>query len=68
MKITTFETFREDGTKILGNDCVSEVKDMNTNRKLENAIARHFAKLKKLEDVHPELKGNIKVKYTSKHV
>ena len=64
MKITYIDTFIND-EQILGSDVSSVYKNLDTQRKLTNAIKKHLAKLSKLKNIHPRLKGNFTIKYSS---
>lgn len=64
MKITYIET-HVNGRQMLGSDFTSVCRNLDTPRKLNNAIQRHVKKLDNLKILHPELKGNYQVKYNS---
>lgn len=64
MKTTYIETF-VDNKKILGSDLTSICKNIDTQRKLKNAINKHLRKLKALENIHECIKGNFEIRYYS---
>ena len=64
MKITYIET-HINGQQRLGSDFTSVCRNLDTPRKLNNAIQRHVKKLQTLTSIHPDLKSNYQIKYTS---
>jgi len=64
MKTTFIETYAN-GVQLLGSDFSSVCRNIDTQRKLNNAINRHLVKLNSLKGIHPVLKGNFEIKYNS---
>lgn len=64
MKTTFIETY-VDGIQKLGSDFTSVCHNLNTTKRLDNAIKKHIDRMNLLKIVHPELKGNYQIKYNS---
>jgi len=66
MKTTFFQTYQENN-QLLGSDFTTIVTNCNTQRKLDNAIARHIKKINSLITIKPFLKGGFQVRYFSQY-
>lgn len=67
MKITVFETYHNNILQV-GGDFTTTVRNCDTQRRLDNAIKKHFEKLNSQKDNYHFLKGNYKVKYNSIYI
>ena len=64
MKITYFDTFIGN-EQLLGSDFTSIYRNLDTQRKIDNAMKKHILKLSTKTNIHPRLKGNYTIKYNS---